>query len=196
MHIFIDYRIACSMLNFLHKPCCPDGQKVIEISQRMKKRAEIQECKLEFLLKKRLNTSFFSKTDLNKIDDFPHFNQTELKEKIFFSSFKLRQCKSYLYDLIRNNQAYLITTKYAKITPDLEIRRNILAKKTKIVSVVINSRHKRSLAKNKSKSVMAKKKEKFKTNYKVFLEYEPGNFSTKSIKSIPYFHFIKFIFQD
>ena len=38
-HIQIDYRIACAMSNFRHKPCCPDGEKAIKVAKRIKKKS-------------------------------------------------------------------------------------------------------------------------------------------------------------
>ena len=35
-HIQIDYRIACAMLNFTHKPCCPDEENGAKIAKRIK----------------------------------------------------------------------------------------------------------------------------------------------------------------
>ena len=38
-HIQIDYRIACSMVNFPHKACCADGKNAQKIARRMKNKA-------------------------------------------------------------------------------------------------------------------------------------------------------------
>lgn len=46
-HIQIDYRIACAMINFFHKPCCPDGKKAKTIANRMKEKAKTTSNHLE-----------------------------------------------------------------------------------------------------------------------------------------------------
>ncbi len=57
-HIQIDYRIACAILNFLHKPCCPDGEQASIIANKMKNKADSKIFKnyLGRLLKIRFNT--------------------------------------------------------------------------------------------------------------------------------------------
>ena len=36
-HIQIDYRICCAMINYTHKPCCPDDKNVFKIPKLLKK---------------------------------------------------------------------------------------------------------------------------------------------------------------
>jgi hypothetical protein len=40
-HIQIDYRLACAMINFTHKPCCPDGSNAKELARIIKKKIQI-----------------------------------------------------------------------------------------------------------------------------------------------------------
>jgi hypothetical protein len=45
-HIQIDYRIACAMYNYNHKPVVPDGKHAEEIANKIKKKLNIQNNKL------------------------------------------------------------------------------------------------------------------------------------------------------
>ena len=81
-HIQIDYRIACAMLNFNHKPCSPDGQHVIKIAKKIKEMSRIKENKLEHLLSRRFNTKKSVGIELAEIDDFPKLKKDEIQNEI------------------------------------------------------------------------------------------------------------------
>ena len=40
-HLQIDNRNTCAMFNFLHNPCCADGNKAINVSNQMKNKINI-----------------------------------------------------------------------------------------------------------------------------------------------------------
>ncbi|CAF1024274.1 unnamed protein product [Brachionus calyciflorus] len=107
-HILVDYRIACAMANFNHKPCCPDKKNVEKISNRIKKRSMICSNPLGFLLKKHLDTKLIERINLSDISDFPRLSTKKMIEKIFLGTFQLKQAKSYLKDLLKNMTAYLV----------------------------------------------------------------------------------------
>ncbi len=57
-HNGIDYRIACAMNNFTHKPLVPDGENMEQIAYKiLEKSRSMRKNKLQFLLKKQLDTS-------------------------------------------------------------------------------------------------------------------------------------------
>ena len=120
-HIFIDYRIACAMLNFTHKPLSPDGEKTKEIAQKMKLKSNIKENKLLFLLKRQLDTHKIRKTSFNNIkQEFPQVDQDEIKREITFGSFHFKQSKSYIKEIINNKEVFLNSTSllFDKDIPD------------------------------------------------------------------------------
>lgn len=175
-HIQIDYRIACAMMNFNHKPCCPDKDKLEKIARKLKKRFKIKKNQLEFLLTKHLNTKTIPEVSLEKIDDFPKLSPKRIKNNIFLGSFQLKECKKYLNAIIQNGKAYFVSN---QIKNKIEIE-NI--KEHKLIAIEITSRHKRSEYKE-SQSFKTNDTKRFKNNYKVFILYEPGKLSTKAIKS-------------
>ncbi len=64
-HIQIDYRIACAMSNFVHKPNLTDNTKTKQVAKLIRKKSEkTQVNKLEYLINKRLGTSIFKKIDI------------------------------------------------------------------------------------------------------------------------------------
>ena len=89
----MDFRITCSMINFTHKSCCADGDKALEISQRMKTKCQIVDSsELVILLSVRLGTKKVPSIKLEDLNDFPKFNQAEMIE----SDRKDKKCKKSL----------------------------------------------------------------------------------------------------
>lgn len=175
-HIQKDYRNACAMINFFHKPCCPDGENSRSIAKRMKKKAKEYENELEYLLKTRLDTKATKELKFSEIEDFPRLSKTIIIENIIFGTYQYNQCQSYYEDLLDNETCYLISEK------SYESRNN--AENTKIIAFEIASRHKRSEVKKftkKKKSLNCKKH--FKNTYKVFIKYVPLLNEWRSIKS-------------
>jgi hypothetical protein len=179
-HILIDYRIACAMINFDFKPCCPDGKNGAKIAKKIKHKAAISSNSLQFLLNKQLGTNDIPKILISEINDFPRLKESELVEEIFLGTFLNKVCKSYVEDILNNKIAFVV-------------KKNILEKneknknsqtKAKIIAMQVSSRHKRSKIKHEKH---VKKKEKtliseFRTYYKVFIQYVPNIDSYKSIQ--------------
>ena len=175
-HIQIDYRIACAMLNFKHQPCCPDKENVAKISNKLKERMKIKKNPLENFLTKHLNTKAIPEINIDEINDFPKLRQNKLKNEIFLGSFQIKECIKYLNAIMENGKAYFVnkqTMNQINIT-------NI--QNYKLLAVEITSRHKRSENKNFNYSNQHDTK-RFKTNYQVFILYQPDINTTKSIKS-------------
>jgi hypothetical protein len=173
-HIQIDYRIACAMSNFVHKPSYTDIPNTEEVALRIKIKAqENQENKLEFLINKRLGTSFYQRIDITSINDFVKLNLEDLKKIIFLGSYQLKMSKSYLIDLLKHNVTYLLDKKILKQKPNNDLHKNIRSdfgetnSKTKIIAVELLSRHRRGLLKSKDFC----EKDKFRNVYKVFIHY-------------------------
>lgn len=168
------------MINFSHVPCNPDGENQMNIAKRIKKKGKIESNKLEFLLGKHFDSKLINSICLEKLGDFPRINEKTLRNKIFLGTFQIRNCKSYLLDLKKNNKVYIIADSLKK---KLEDKTEI---KTKIIGFEIISRHKRSKS-LKKKTLKSKSKEKcfvdcFKNSYKVFVQYIPDYNSSKAIK--------------
>lgn len=170
------------MINFDHKPCCPDGDNALEIAKKLKKRASLKTNRLQFLLSKQLDTKIIPMIDLVDIDDFPKLNQDKIVLKIFFGSFQLKQCLSYIQDLVEFGKAFHVT-KNAYVNQLESIDSNNLD--SKIVAFQIASRHKRSLIKKDKLPKKTKEKnfeKNFRSSYKVFVQYSPGLNRTKAIE--------------
>ncbi|CAF0991642.1 unnamed protein product [Brachionus calyciflorus] len=181
-HIPIDYRIACAMINFSHIPCNQDGEN-LNIAKRIKKKGKIESNKLDFLLGKHFDSKLINSVPLEKLNDFPRINEKKLQDKIFLGIFQLRNCKSYLLDLKRNNKVFIIADSLKKKLSDKTDENEL---QTKIIGFEIISRHKRSKS-LKKETLKSKIKEKsyadfFKNTYKVFVQYIPYFNSSKAIK--------------
>ena len=178
-HIQIDYRICCAMLNFSMKPCIPDGIDSVKIAQSLRKRCLKSKNKLESLLVMRFTSSIPSVL-IETINDFPKLTRMEIKKHVTFGSFKLKQCQSYLGQVMEHGQAYFlnyqVVQKYvssSKIIKELQF--------SKIIAFLIPSRHKRGKKwrpmkqanKNASQftSFETVDPKDFNTCYKVFIQY-------------------------
>ena len=90
------------MLNFCFEPFNPDGKNAERIAESIRKRSTKNKNKLESLLKIRFSNTMISlKTEA--VNDFPVISLQALKNEIFFGSFKLRLCRSYIVWNLRNN---------------------------------------------------------------------------------------------
>ena len=177
-HIQIDYRNCCAMLNFNFKPCITDGEKAVTIARRIRIRSGIKKNALESLLKMRF-TSSVSKIDVKDVDDFPKITPQVMIEKITLGSFKVRQCLSYMKQMIQNSKVYHLTGMEKHIT-DSQVLNDLQQHHHKILAVEMTSRHKRG----KKTKISTKKPidpldtKNFRTNYKVFVQYNPVNTTT------------------
>lgn len=162
------------MINFLHKPCCADGDNAVDISQRMiSKINNIKINELEILLPLRLGTKKVPFINMSELQDFPRFTEAEMTEKIFFGSYYIQRSKSYLKDII-DNDFYAIIDEVSLKSLSTSKNSNALSKLSdrmkfsKILGMEILSRHQRSLKTNMNGSNGRKD---YRVNYKVFIEY-------------------------
>jgi hypothetical protein len=169
-HILIDYRICCALSNFSMKLCNPDGDDAIEIATRIRKRSKKTENDLSSLLKIRISPSL-KYLLIQEINDFPQLTIKQLYKKVVLSSFKLRQCQSYLEQLIENGKIHCLDQESIKnYLTNQEILKDL--NKTKILAVQIPSRHKHSRKKNLEKT-NDMDSQSFSKCYKVFVQYIP-----------------------
>ena len=177
-HIQIDYRIVCAMINYCHKPCNADGENASKISNRMKQKAKAHKSNpLKNILKYQLGTKQIKAIRLSDISDFPRFKRKKLIKKVFFGTFQLKMSRSYIGDLIRNNEAYLVSTKIIHSFEDQSIKSSI-ANGSKIIAAIINSRHRRGQIKTQNEPSI----KKFRNTYKVFILYRPNSNTTRAIQ--------------
>ncbi|CAF1002651.1 unnamed protein product [Brachionus calyciflorus] len=73
-HIQIDYRITCAMINFTHKPTCPDKENAKKIAVKLKEKLDFENNLLSGLLKRQFGTKEIFSIDHNSIKDFPKLN--------------------------------------------------------------------------------------------------------------------------
>ena len=160
------------MLNFFHKPCCADSEKAFEISENIKNKSKIFESSLlENLLKLRIGTQKIQFKKMDEFIDFPKYTEDEMVEKIFYGTYYIQQSKSYLADILRNENFALIDK---KILHSAKIETNTLnsliqkLENSKIIGMEILSRHRRSLKKQTNKKLL----KNYKVNYKVFIQFK------------------------
>jgi hypothetical protein len=192
-HLQVDYRIACAMINYLHKPCQADKHNAENISRNLLKRMRnpklnILNSLLQFDF--RLSTKLVPATKLSNITDFPKLSKKKMVQKIFFGSYYLKACKSYMVDLLRNNliceiDIGVLSTIQEKNMDDSS--RKIIAEALKISKIIgceIDSRHSRSVNPYRVERNSGQEKfdKKFKKRYKVFVQYVPFVNRSKSIK--------------
>jgi len=106
----MDYRICCAMINFNFRPCVPDGENTTQIAKRIKNKC----YKTKNQLLPLLNMSFtatIKSSDLKTIISFPKLTLYQLKKYITLGSFKIRQCQSYIQQIVHHGKAYLIQPK-------------------------------------------------------------------------------------
>lgn len=187
-HIQIDYRITCAMINFTHKPTCPDKENAKKIAVKLKEKLDFENNLLSGLLKKQFGTKEIFSIDHNSIKDFPKLSEKKLKNKIFFGTFQIRQSKSYISDIIKSGKAFYVCESLV-----LKIKQNSKEElDSKILALEIVSRHKRSVNKNVTKKRQNDYTKEFRNSYKVFIEYVPSLNKSKAIKSV--LEFLKLFF--
>lgn len=141
----------------------------------MKIKSYDRENNLDFLLKKQLRTKYFEKITLDNINDFPIIDIKDLKNRVFYGCFQLKQSKSYVKDFLTEASLYNVSSNL--LLKDLNVpsivREHVMNYKSKIIIAEIVPRHKRS------KSSFTNK---FSTLYKAIIHYQPNINSFLSIK--------------
>ena len=74
----------------------------------------------------------------------------------------MKQCKSYVQEMVENGVAYILSEKLIKEIQDEGIRFDLMQVKSKILAVEISSRHKRALQKQLEKKNCRNEFDKFK----------------------------------
>jgi major membrane immunogen (membrane-anchored lipoprotein) len=172
-HILVDYRICCAMSNFCMKLCIPNGNDTIEIAKRLKKRSLKKQNKLGPLLMMTLpDFKSLPVTDMTSIDDFPQLTLSDFQRKITLGSFKVRQSRSSIEQIIKNGTVYLLNEQQI-IKHQIKSKIAIELEDTKIMAVFIVSRHKRGKKINKYDTSDSDPKN-FTSYYKVFIHYKPS----------------------
>ncbi|CAF1024821.1 unnamed protein product [Brachionus calyciflorus] len=82
-HIQIDYRITCAMINFTHKPTCPDKENAKKIAFKLKEKLDFENNLLSGLLKKQFGTKGIFSIDHNSIKDFPKLRYRQRSISLF-----------------------------------------------------------------------------------------------------------------
>ena len=106
-----------------------------------------------------------------------------MKEEIFLGSYYIRQSKSYLSDIIKNDACSIIDENVLNsISIEPTTSRKLIERlgSNKIVAMELTSRHKRSIKTGKELEESLKK---YRMNYKVIIEYAKNVNSPDSIKS-------------
>ena len=139
------------------KPCTPDGDQSKEIARRIRGRSLKIENSLESLLKMKF-TDTVVPDNIKTIRDFPQLSLKQLKNRITLGSYKLRLCKSYVEHITTNGNIYVLT--------DIQINRYLnnskvirKLKNSKILAVLLPSRHSHSKKKSRSLKMQIKRKE-------------------------------------
>ncbi len=106
-HILVEYRICCATANFNMIPCVPDGKHTNENATRIKKRCLKKQNKLSGLLRISL-PDFKSQpmSDFKSINDFPVLTLSKFQRRITLGSFKIRQSRSYIEQIIKNGTVF------------------------------------------------------------------------------------------
>ena len=177
-HILIDYRICCAMANFNHIPCIPDGKHTVQIANRIKKRCLKKQNKLGSLLLMSLpDFKSCPISEVKDIEDFPQMSVSQFKRRITLGSFKIRQSKSYLDQIIKHGTFFVLNEK--QILKHINNEKLIQEfKESKLIGVLILSRHKRG-KKSKKTDTGDTDPKNYTSYYKVFIQYYPTNSSEK-----------------
>jgi hypothetical protein len=174
------------MANFSTKPCVTDGKNAIQIAETLNKKCSETENQLESLLDLKFNSNL-SSVEFQELTDFPKLTLTQLKNKIIFGSFKLRQCPSYLEQLTQHGKAYFLNNQLLdRYVTDLEVKEELSF--SKILAVLINSRQK--TAKNSKKAsieeINSADSKSFTTCYRLFIQYTPFESTNEESVSKPF----------
>ena len=172
-YLFLEYRIMCSMINFTFKPVLTDKPVTLKVAKMMRQKYEEPQFNdLEFLLGKQLGTNTFQQVEIETIEDFPQLKRRQMKRFIFHGTFHLKRAKSYLIDIVRQSNAFIMDKKQLiKIVDNLpdnscfsRVKSYIYDTKAKIIATKVSSRHKRALDKTVDTKVL-------KSSYKVLICY-------------------------
>ena len=167
------------MINFSHKPCCPDGKNALKIARRILRRNKEKNNKLEFLIRKQLDTKLINPIELSTVWDFPIIRKNKMKNKIFLGSYQLNQARSYVKDLISSKNCYVVSDKLIKNIADPSFYSEY--RNSKILAFELISRHKR--AKKKTTDIeISNYPKQYKNTYKVFIQFKPNLNKTKAIQ--------------
>lgn len=168
-HSGIDQRICAAFYNMTFKRLIDDANDTCGVARRLKEKIlQNNNNNLEFILRSRLSTEkYFERVPLHFLDNFIQVKRKYLRKKVFFGSFHLKQAKSYLFDFVRINQAFIYKPP-KKIKSQLEPN-------TIIVGFKLTSQYKRS----KSKAFIKQGKkgvDQFNKVHKVYIKYLPEDF--------------------
>ncbi len=151
-HLQIDYRIACSMINYTHEPCLADKNYVNEISNGLLNKMKPFKNDLSELMnltpKIRIGTVAIPAVELANIADFPKLSKKKMMTQLFFGSYYLKLCRSYLADLLKNNLVAQINKDVLEhLNLATTVKSNLIREtnRSKIICVEIPSRHHRGL---------------------------------------------------
>ncbi len=126
----------------------------------MRKKADchVHRNKLDLLLNVRLNTKKTLSTDLTAITDFPKLKKKQLIAGIFLGTFQLRLCKSYISDVVNNNECFVIDKDISRQIKNGTKKQKISGSiNSKIIGIEISSRHKRGELKKKKQKMKKQK---------------------------------------
>ncbi len=210
-HLQLDYRIACAMLNYLHKPCNSDEKKnedaifnenrTTKLADRLLKKCQNSKTSiLENILSLRLGTAAVPKVKLDDVFDFPKLSKATMVSKLFYGKYYMKQAKSYLADFIKTGWVSRIEDvnlknhlQYAEAVKSIDFE------KTRILGMQMISRHRRALTSLRIKDIKnpeKKQREKgnntitkkqaghiktFKNHYQIFVQYIPNLNRSRSI---------------
>ncbi len=165
-HIQIDYRIACAMLNFLHRPCRADQKRdTMKIARNLKEKSKIDSNALTKLFKLQFDSLALPLQNLSEFIDFPSLSEQEMIENIFLGIFCLKQTKSYLADLQKVGKASYVSDDLCS-----KFQYTKFSSNSKIIGFELPSRHSRGKKKTSSDRYI----QTFRDHYKIFVEYIPG----------------------
>ena len=195
-HLQFDYRNACAIINFTHKPCCADEEKVQIISENIKRKITNTHVNyLENLKNIQFGTIENPYLKFSELKDFPKLSEEEMKDEIFFGSFYMKRSRSYFTDILKNDAYCEITTAYLNTQASLDetslINLSERLNKYKIIAMNITASQKKSLKRKlkpnefddratevEDESTKVKT-EKYNIKYKVFIEYEKHSVESK-----------------
>ena len=180
-HIIFDVRNVCAMLNFQHNKETyqkdPDNVINLEIARRLKKKAteDPQINRLIFLLKQELfqrkleNRDNWIQTTFNNIVDFPKLKKKQIVRIITLGSYQPDSSIDYVPSMLYPERIYEMSLQNALNTKELmekdntDFRNKLIKKKSKIIAVIVTSRHSRGTPKI----------------YNVFVRYKPIELGNK-----------------
>ena len=160
------------------KPCIINGEDTIKIAKRLRKRCLKKQNKLESLLNMKF-TSTVKSDEIKNISNFPKLTISQLKNHIVLGSYKIKLSLSYMGQLVDHGKVYFLNKNLIdKYVSHSKVRDEIESNNSKILAVLMPSRHKRG-KKWKPNNVKNEQindsidPKNFNTYYKVFVQYTP-----------------------